>query len=71
MALKRVPKRERHEGKGVADVAAVTVRNGLRGALSRVESQLAAGALATDLPGFPRSRDTHTGMHLEDVLPAC
>ena len=52
MALKRAAKRERHEATGVADVAAVTVRNGLRGALSGAESQLAARALATDLPGF-------------------
>ena len=68
MALKRAAKRERHEATGVADVAAVTVGNCLRGAQSGAESQLTAGALATDLPGFPRSRDTQTVMHLEEVL---
>ena len=52
MALKRAAKCERHEATGVADVAAVTVRNCLRGALSGAENQLAAGALASDLPGF-------------------
>ena len=51
--MNRAVKRERHEATGVADVAAVTVMNCLRGALSGAESQLADGALATDLPGFP------------------
>ena len=54
MALERAAKRERQEATGVPVGAAVTVRNCLRGALSGAESQLAAGPLATDLPGFPR-----------------
>ena len=50
--MKRAAKREHHEATGVAIVAAVTVRNGLRGALSGAESQRAAGELASELPGF-------------------